>query len=105
MRKEEPPLSYWITLAQMGFEDDFCRILNQSGISHTDLAERLGVSLAIVSEVLDGTAGNHELATMAKLARAVGGILQISLIKEGEEVVRVVDYETAALLDSERTVC
>jgi hypothetical protein len=49
--------------------------------------------------VLNGSAGNFQLSTMAKWARALGAIVQIRLIKEGEEVVRVVDYETAGELD------
>jgi transcriptional regulator with XRE-family HTH domain len=84
----------------MGFEDDFNRIFDELGISRTDLAERLDSSPAYVSKVLNGTAGNFQLSTMAKLARAIGAIVQIRLIIEGKEAVRVVDYETAGQLDT-----
>jgi transcriptional regulator with XRE-family HTH domain len=83
----------------MGFENDFHRILEDLGISRAELAERVGASPAYVSKVLNGTAGNFQLTTMAKWARAVGAVLQIRLIREGQEVVRVVDYETAGALD------
>lgn len=96
---DEHPLSYWVTLARMGFENDFHRLFNELGISRAELAKRLGTSPEYVTKVLNGSAGNFQLSTMTKWARALGAIVQIRLIKEGEEVVRVVDYETAAKLD------
>lgn len=96
----DEPLSYWMAAARMGFEDDFNRIFDELGISRTELAERLGTTPAYVSKILNGKAGNFQLETMTKMARALGAILQIRLIKEEGEVVRVVDYETARTLDS-----
>jgi transcriptional regulator with XRE-family HTH domain len=92
------PLSYWITVARLSFENDFHRVFDDLGISRADLAERLGVTPPYISKVLNGTAGNYQLETMTKWARAIGAILQIRLIKDGE-VVRVVDYETAKALE------
>jgi transcriptional regulator with XRE-family HTH domain len=99
---DEHPLSYWVSLARMGFENDFHRLFDELGISRAELAKRLGTSPEYVTKVLNGSAGNFQLSTMAKWARALGAIVQIRLIKEGEEVVRVVDYETAAELDDRR---
>jgi len=62
------------------------------------------VSEAYASKLLNGTAGNYELKTMVKWARAVGGIVQVRVIKEEGEVVRVVDYETAGEIDDKRLV-
>lgn len=97
----DEPLSYWVSVARMGFEDDFNRLFEELDISQAQLAKRVNppVSEAYVSKLLKGTAGNYELHTMAKWARAVGGIVQIRIIKEDGEVVRVVDYETAGVLD------
>jgi len=95
----EHPLSYWVTLASMGFENDFHRLFNELGISRVELSKRIGTSPEYVTKVLNGAAGNFQLSTMAKWARALGAIVQVRLIKEGEEVVRVVDYETAGELD------
>jgi transcriptional regulator with XRE-family HTH domain len=95
---DEPP-SYWIAVARMGFENDFQRIFDDLGISRAELARRLKSSPEYVTKVLNGTTGNFQLRTMAKWARAIGAIVQIRLIKEGKEAVRVVDYETAAALD------
>src|SRR4051812_33971394 len=99
---DEHPLSYWVTLARMGFENDFHRLFNELGISRAELAKRLGTSPEYITKVLNGSTGNFQLSTMAKWARALGAIVQIRLIKEGEEVMRVVDYETAGKLDDRR---
>jgi len=96
---KERPLSHWIAVARMGFERDFHRIFSGLDISRSELARRLESSPAYVSKVLNGKAGNFTLGTMAKLARAIGAAVQISLTRDGKETVRVVDYETAATLD------
>jgi len=56
----DQPLSYWMAVARIGFEDDFSRLFDELGISRSALA----------------------------------AILQIRLIKEEGEVLRVVDYAT-----------
>lgn len=78
MSERDEPLSYWLTAARMGFEDDVAR-------------------LAPTREAEAATCATLE--SMAELARSVGGILQIRVIKEEGEVLRVVDYEAARLLD------
>lgn len=93
------PLEHWIAIARMGFERDFSRIFGDLGIKRADLARKIETSPAYVSKVLNGTGGNFTLETMAKWARAIGAVVQVRLVKEGSEVVRVVDYETAAMLD------
>jgi|SRR5690349_423895 len=95
------PLSYWVAVAGMGFENDFNRLFEKTGLSQAELAARLECSPAYVSKILSGT-GNLQLKTMAKWARAIGAILQICLIEEGKEVVRVVDYDVARAFDDER---
>lgn len=95
----ERPASYWTTLARMGFENDLNRLFDLLGISRAEFARRMGVSPAYVTQVLNGEKRNLQIETLVKFARAVDAILQIRLVKEGEEVVRVVDYETAAALD------
>jgi transcriptional regulator with XRE-family HTH domain len=94
--------SYWMAVARMGFEEDFNRLFDKLNITRAELAARLEVTPAYISKVLNGTAGNYKLETMTKWARAIGAILQIRLISEDGEVVRVVDYETARVLDATR---
>ncbi len=95
----DEPLSYWVAVARMGFEDDLHRILDQLGISRAELAKRLGATPAYVSKVLNGSDANYTIETMAKWARSLGAIAQIRLVIDGKEVVRVVDYEIAGVLD------
>lgn len=97
-KAEEEPLDLWIDLARVGFEDDLHRLMTSAGVNRTELAEAAGVSPAFVSKVLNGST-NYTLKTMAKLARAVGGVLQVRLTAEDTEVVRVVSPETAGWLD------
>jgi len=98
----DEPLSYWVAVARMGFEDDFHRLFDELGISQAELARRIPVSEAYASKFLNGTTGNYELGTMVKWARAVGGIVQVRVIKEEGETVRIVDYETARELDDKQ---
>jgi len=98
MRTDEEPLDFWIDLARVGFEDDLHRLMTSARINRTELAEAADVSPAFVSKVLNGST-NYTLKTMAKLARAVGGVLQVRLTTEDTEVVRVVSPEMAAWLD------
>ncbi len=97
--KKDRPLSYWVAVARMGFENDFQRLFDKAGMSRTELARRLNTTLAYVSKFLNSPAGNYQLETMAKWARAIDAIVQIRLVNEKDEVVRVVDYTTAAMLD------
>lgn len=102
-RKADRPLSYWTTVARLTFEDDFHRLLDEAGISQKELADRTGTSPAYISKVLKGEAGNFQIETMAKLARAVDGIVQIHVVKDGREVTRVMSYREAARLDDRRS--
>ena len=92
------PLSYWISLARLGFEEDLARLMSKKKILKSDLAKHAEVSPPFITKVLSGT-NNYTLKTMAKLAQAVGAVLEVRLADENGEVVRVVDYETARALD------
>ena len=94
------PLSHWMTLARLGFEEDLARLMSKKKILKSDLAKHAEVSPPFITKVLGGT-NNYTLKTMAKLARAVGAVLEIRLADENGEVVRVVDYETARTLDDQ----
>lgn len=97
---EDRPLSYWRAVSRMGFENDLARLFEESGLTQKELAEATNTTQPYVSRVLGGTSNqNFTLETMAKFARAVKAIVQIRLVKEGREFVRVVDRDTAAALD------
>jgi predicted transcriptional regulator len=60
----DKPVSYWLAVARMGFEEDLWRICQDLGISRAEVAERLGVSTHYVS--LNGTASDCTLEAMVK---------------------------------------
>lgn len=95
------PLEFWIDLARVGFEEDLHRLMTDTGVNATGLAEAAGLSPVFVSKVLNGST-SYGLETMVKLARAVGGVLQVRLIDENREVTRLVSPETASELDDRR---
>jgi transcriptional regulator with XRE-family HTH domain len=69
---------YWIEDAILKFTMRLHELMQEQGISKTELAKRLGVSQPYVTRVLKG-GDNLTVGTMVKLARAVGASLQISL--------------------------
>jgi transcriptional regulator with XRE-family HTH domain len=69
---------YWIEDAILKFTMRLHEVMQEQGISKTELARRLGVSQPYVTRVLKGS-DNLTVGTMVKLARAVGASLQISL--------------------------
>jgi len=99
--RQDEPLEYWVDAATFGFEDDLERLLERRGMSRAELAREYGSSTAFISKVLNGST-NYTLKTMARLGRAVGGVLQVRLVHEDDEVVRVLSLEEAELLDSLR---
>jgi transcriptional regulator with XRE-family HTH domain len=62
-------------LIQLG--EDICRLMQDQQISRADVAERLGVSRAYVTRVLNGNP-NLTIKTLLKLSDALGRELAIS---------------------------
>lgn len=86
------------SLARIGFEEDLYRLMQAEQITRSELARRIESSSAYISKVLNGTS-NYTLQTMAKLAEAVGAIVQIRLVLEGREAVRVLSIKDAQEFD------
>jgi transcriptional regulator with XRE-family HTH domain len=76
---------YWREGAITEFTEDVCRLMAENGISRAELARTLGTSRAYISKLLGGNA-NFSLATMARVATAVQGILHVRV--EGIEARR-----------------
>jgi transcriptional regulator with XRE-family HTH domain len=60
------------------FTAEILAVMEQRGISRSELARRLGASPAYVTKILRGDA-NFTLASLAKLAAALGAELEIGL--------------------------
>lgn len=103
-RDRDEDLEEWIDFARIEFEEDLYRLMEDQEVSQADLAKAAGVSPAFISKVLHGST-NYTLKTMAKLGRALGGVLEVRLTVENEEVVRVVSPEVARLLDDQGATC
>jgi transcriptional regulator with XRE-family HTH domain len=69
---------YWTELAIAEFTEEVVRWMEVRGFTGADLAAALGASPPYVSKVLRGNA-NFTLATMTKLARALGAVLRLHL--------------------------
>lgn len=62
---------YWITKIQMELYDQVEKYLKEQNISQTTLAEKLGVSKAYISQILNGDF-NHKISTLVELSLAIG---------------------------------
>lgn len=69
---------YWTERAIAEFTEDLARWMETKGISQADLAAAIGVSQPYISKVLKGNV-NFTLATMTKLATALGTVVRIHL--------------------------
>lgn len=69
---------YWIEDAIHRFTMQLHKQMQKQGLTKTELASRIGASQPYVTRILKGR-DNLTIATMVKLARAVGLKVQISL--------------------------
>lgn len=77
-REAESHDDYWLAGIGQGFTEALFALMEQQGISRSELARRLGSSPAYVTKILRGNT-NFTLATMSRLSRAVGADLRIQL--------------------------
>jgi transcriptional regulator with XRE-family HTH domain len=75
---------YWVSGAILAFAEDLARVMEREGVSRAELARRLGATPAYVTKILRGNV-NFTLATMVRLARALGGELQVKLTPGAQE--------------------
>lgn len=74
---------YWVERAKQEFSADLEKHRRLQNLSGKDLAEKIGTSPAYISKVFRGDS-NFTIETMVKLARAVGGRLEMK-ITDGAE--------------------
>jgi len=85
IRSAEESIEYWTETAITDFTEELCRRMDEEGVSRAELAQRIGHSPAYVTKVLRGNV-NFTLATITKLARALGSVVRIHLAPEGVAV-------------------
>ncbi len=69
---------YWTERVIAEFTEELTRWMELQGVSRKELAERIGSSQPYITKVLKGDV-NFTLATMVKLARALGAELRIEI--------------------------
>lgn len=79
--KAKESLDFWAETVILEFTEELSRIMQETGVTGAQLAERIGTSPAYVSKVLNGNA-NVSLATMNKFARAFKCAVHIHLADE-----------------------
>ncbi len=82
---EETP-EYQSAGLEIAFTEELCRVMAEQGVSRAELARRAGTSPAYITKILRGSS-NFTLATMAKLARALGMDVDLHLAPRGSGTV------------------
>ena len=70
---------YWAELAMLSFSEDVLEAMQAKSVTRAELARRLGTSPGHVTRLLSGS-GNLTLATMSRMAFALGLELHTSLL-------------------------
>lgn len=82
---------YWISALILDFTENLHRLMKKKNIKKSELAKQLGTSAAYITKVLRGDA-NFTLKTMFRLAKAVGGNLQLRVVSDETEIQWVLDH-------------
>jgi plasmid maintenance system antidote protein VapI len=69
---------YWIAGAILEFTESLVQEMQRQDLTRTELAKRLGATPAYVTKLLRGKA-NFTIATMVRLARALGTEIEVRL--------------------------
>ena len=76
---------YWRDVTVTDFSRELHERMQTLGITHAELARRMGTSRPYVTKLLDG--GNFTLHTMVKLAMALDTVVRIRLEPDEERAV------------------
>lgn len=74
---------HWAQRAIVQFTEEPSRRMEEKGVSRAELAVAAGVSQLSITKILKGDV-DVTLATMTKLAMAVGALLRIQVVPLGE---------------------
>jgi len=65
--------------------EDILLAMQDSGVSQTDLAKKMGKSKSYISQILDGSR-NLTLKTLSDITYALGAEVRLSIFKDGRDV-------------------
>lgn len=95
-KQTEESNEHWTEIAISDYTDEICRLMDKEGINRTELADKIDSTPAYITKALRGNV-NFTLATMTKLARALGAVVRVHLAPD-DVIVRWRDEPT---IDSE----
>jgi transcriptional regulator with XRE-family HTH domain len=75
---EQDPI-YWTEYLKLEFAEELSRLMDERGLTKTDLATKLGCSRAYITKVFN-TTFNPTLETLAKIALAFDARVEIKLV-------------------------
>jgi transcriptional regulator with XRE-family HTH domain len=87
-------------LAISAFTNGVARVMDEQGVSQSELARRLGVSRARVSQLMQHTS-SPTLRTMIEVATALGCEIILGVTRGGSQPARFIDPEAQRLADDE----
>ena len=79
VRSIENTPEFLLEMVKLAFAEELCRLLEEQGVSRTQLAERLGTSRAYVTRILR-TDYNLTAETMVKVALALDARVELALV-------------------------
>ena len=79
VRNVENTPEFLVEAVKLAFAEELCRLLEEQGVSRSQLAERLGTSRAYVTRILR-TDYNLTAETMVKVARALDARVELKLV-------------------------
>ena len=79
VRSIENTPEFLLEMVKLAFAEELCRLLEEQGVSRTQLAERLGTSRAYITRILR-TDYNLTAETMVKVALALDARVELALV-------------------------
>jgi len=87
VRSIEDSPEFLLEVVKLAFAEELCRLMEEQGLSHAQLAERMGTSRAYITRILR-TDYNLTAETMVKVARALDARVELSLVPKDAPVRR-----------------
>lgn len=96
LRKARESDEYWVEGAILDFTEELATLMAKNNVSRTELAKRIGTSPAYITKVLRGNV-NFTLASMVKLARALGAEIRVHIAGQPSVTHWVDEYRSRDL--------
>ena len=87
-RDADPAARVDADLTRLRVEQDLILLREEQGLSHWDLARRVGVSQPVIARIEAGKARNLQLRTLLKIASALDGQVEIAIRPRRRRAIR-----------------